>query len=268
MDVREFELAMLERFPLCWAEPWDNVGLAVGDPDAAVTGVAVALDATPRNIRRAAAEGCNVLLTHHPVWIDPPRRLAPRAADAGYAGSALYEAVRSGVSIVSLHTNLDRSPEARAALPALVGMAPESSLEHAQDPDLPGLGAWCALDEPLSLRDVAEKAGAAFGCVPRVWGEAASPVRKAAFLGGSLGDFGVEAARLGADVVVAGEAGYHVCQDVLERGVSLVLLGHDRSEEPLTRVLADAAAQVAPDSTVRVLPTEYQWWSANEGAFE
>ena len=44
------------------------------------------------------------------------------------------------MSIVSLHTNLDRSPEARAALPALVGMAPESSLEHAQDPDAPGLG--------------------------------------------------------------------------------------------------------------------------------
>ena len=122
------------------------------------------------------------------------------------------------MSIISLHTNLDRSYEARVRLSELLGAEPMSSLEHVDDPEACGLGALTTLDEPCSLRDLATRAATAFGSDPRVWGEADRPCRTVAILGGSLGDFGDLAIAAGADVIVTGEAGYHVAQDLALRG--------------------------------------------------
>ena len=41
------------------------------------------------------------------------------------------------------------------------------------------------------------------------------------------------------------EAGYHVCQDLAARGLGIILLGHDASEQPFTKVLADATHEIA-----------------------
>lgn len=76
------------------------------------------------------------------------------------------------MSIISLHTNLDRSHEARVRLSDLLGAKPISSLEHADEPELTGLGALATLNDPCSLRDLAARAAQAFGSDPRVWGEA------------------------------------------------------------------------------------------------
>ena len=40
---------------------------------------------------------------------------------------------------------------------------------------------------------------------------------------------------------MTGEAGYHVAQDLALRGLSVILLGHDRSEEPFVDILMNSA---------------------------
>lgn len=89
------------------------------------------------------------------------------------------------MSIISLHTNLDRSHEARVCLSKLLGAAPVSSLEHVDDPEATGLGALATLNDPCTLRDLATRAATAFGSNPRVWGKADRPCRTVAILGGS-----------------------------------------------------------------------------------
>ena len=69
MIVAELERALLARYPKTDTEPWDHVGLSVGDPAAEITGVACALDATEANVRRAQEASANVLLTHHPISV-------------------------------------------------------------------------------------------------------------------------------------------------------------------------------------------------------
>ncbi|MDO4443382.1 MAG: Nif3-like dinuclear metal center hexameric protein, partial [Slackia sp.] len=59
-----------EMFRPCDAEPWDRTGLLVGDAAAPLAGVACALDPTLDAIERAEACGANVLLTHHPAFLD------------------------------------------------------------------------------------------------------------------------------------------------------------------------------------------------------
>ena len=133
MIVAELERALLARYPKTDAESWDHVGLSVGDPAAEITGVACALDATEANVHRAQEAGANVLLTHHPIYIKAPEAFCPSDSARLQCSAALYEAARCGVSIISLHTNLDRSHEARAGLSELLGATPASSLEHVDD---------------------------------------------------------------------------------------------------------------------------------------
>lgn len=266
MIVAELERALLARYPKTDAESWDHVGFSVGDPAAEITGVACALDATEANVHRAQEAGANVLLTHHPIYIKAPEAFCPSDSTRPQCSAALYEAARCGVSIISLHTNLDRSHEARVRLSDLLGAKPIGSLEHADEPELTGLGVLATLHDPCSLRNLAARAAAAFGSDPRVWGEADHPCRTIAILGGSLGDFGVLAIAAGADVIVTGEAGYHAAQDLTLRGLPVILLGHDRSEEPFVDILMNSTvdAGVDPRHAIKIL-NPCQWWTVTKG---
>lgn len=266
MIVAELERALLARYPKTDAEGWDHVGLSVGDPDDEIRGVACALDATRDNVQHALEAGANVLLTHHPVYIKAPEAFCPPSAMRPQCSAALYEAARCGVSIISLHTNLDRSHEARVRLSDLLDAEPMSSLEHVNGPELTGLGALATLNDPCTLRNLATRTATAFGSDPRVWGDADQPCRTIAILGGSLGDFGELAITAGANVIVTGEAGYHVAQDLALRGLPVILLGHDRSEEPFVDILMNSAvdAGVDPRHAIKIL-NPCQWWTVTKG---
>ncbi len=266
MIVAELERALLARYPKADAEGWDHVGLSVGDPAAEITGVACALDATEANVRRAQEAGANVLLTHHPIYIKAPEAFCPPDSARPQCSAALFEAARCGVSIISLHTNLDRSHEARTCLSELLGAEPVSSLEHVGEPEFNGLGALATLHDACNLRDLANRTATAFGSDPRVWGDARHACNTVAILGGSLGDFGELAITAGADVIVTGEAGYHVAQDLALRGLPVILLGHDRSEEPFVDILMNSAvdAGIDPRHAIKIL-NPCQWWTVTKG---
>ncbi len=85
------------------AEEWDNVGLQVGDPRAPLERVLIALDPSTAAIQAAQAAGAQALVTHHPLIFSPLKRLTPDNA----TGAAIWTAVRSGVAVISAHTNLD-----------------------------------------------------------------------------------------------------------------------------------------------------------------
>ena len=265
MLVSDLLSYLLGRYPVTDAEEWDHVGLSVGDPAAQIEAVACALDATEANIRRAHRLGANVLLTHHPIYIKAPSAFAPHEASLPQASAAVYAAARLGVSVISLHTNLDRSLEARTCLCGLLDVTPLSSLEFKDDPESTGLGAIAELDEERTLNNMANIVARAFDSAPRVWGKPSKSCRRIAILGGSLGSFGELALDAGADTVITGESGYHVAQDLSIRGLGVILLGHDRSEEPFVDILMNSCidAGISPSHAHRILNPR-QWWTVTE----
>ena len=124
--VSDVVAAVDRRWPLAWAFPWDRVGLAVGDPAAEVLGVFCTLDPTPRALGEAVAAGCNVLLTHHPAFMEPLDAVVPHAGMSGMP----YAAAAVGVALINAHTNLDRAPDGADALPRAAGLAPGLPLER------------------------------------------------------------------------------------------------------------------------------------------
>lgn len=117
--------ALLTRFPAIWAEEWDRVGLIAGDPATPVGAVLVTLDATAEAVERAHEAGAQVLLTHHPPYLESPDTVTRMRGPAG----TLEAALRLGVCVISLHTNLDRSPAGGDALPVALGLTVEGPLE-------------------------------------------------------------------------------------------------------------------------------------------
>jgi len=104
--VRDVARIVERAAPPALALPDDNPGLQAGDPDAPVRGVLVALDPTPAAVARAAAARASLLVTHHPLLMDPLRRVDT----AGATGAALAAALRAGIAVYSAHTNLDAAP--------------------------------------------------------------------------------------------------------------------------------------------------------------
>lgn len=265
MTVDELATFLLYEYPVDTAEPWDHVGLSVGDPAASIAGVAVALDATMGSLRAAREVGANVLVTHHPVYIKAPDMFAPNDSSRPCSSAVVYEAARTGVSIISLHTNLDRSLAARNRLCDMIGISRHSSLEFPADSASIGLGAVGEVPRN-SLEALTARCADVFDTMPRAWGDPASPVTRVAVLGGSLGSFGELALAAGADAIVCGEAGYHICQDLAARGCAVVLLGHDRSEEPFVDILANSIKRAGVDAeAIHTIDSPAQWWTYTKG---
>lgn len=130
VTVGDVERLLDELFPFAWAEPWDRSGLLVGDPSTVVSRILVTLDPTHQALSLAAAHGANVLVTHHPVFLEPPAVLSPGYGSAGVA----FEAASLGIALLNCHTNLDRAPAGADSLPLAVGLTPGEPLEKGRQP--------------------------------------------------------------------------------------------------------------------------------------
>lgn len=273
MTVGELEQRLFGFFPREDAESWDKPGLAVGDRAQGVARVAVGLDMSATNVIAAHAAGCNVLVTHHPPFIsDAPREFGPEAQpQASGPGRMIYEAALRNVSAIAMHTNVDRAIATRERFAELMGCACAGNCEFMFDPccDMHGKGLGALLvpdwDDASTLGLVAEVAARSFATRPRVWGDSDRPVERIAFLNGSWSDPATYECCVseGVDCLVVGETRYHMCVDA-QPYLSIVELGHDRSELPIVDVLVDALAScgVEESSIVDLRGVEDAWWTA------
>jgi dinuclear metal center YbgI/SA1388 family protein len=99
MQLKEL-LEVLEAIaPTRLAEPWDNVGLLVGDPAQEVSRAMLTIDYTAEVAAEARSERCDLIVAYHPPIFEPLKRIG--------GSSLIHDAIRRGVAIYSPHTALD-----------------------------------------------------------------------------------------------------------------------------------------------------------------
>lgn len=103
MLIADLEHILDTLAPFSLAEEWDNSGLQVGDREAAVQRILVALDLTMPVMDEAVSLECDTILTHHPVFFTPVRRLV----ESDPRERMLRAAVARGINVIACHTNLD-----------------------------------------------------------------------------------------------------------------------------------------------------------------
>ena len=263
LTVGALEQALLASYPAEDAEEWDRTGITVGDPADLVRGVAVALDPTIEAVHAAAAAGANVLLTHHPAFIEPIDSFRPAASVAENPGALVWAAIKEGVSLVNYHTALDVSADAQRMLPGMLSLSFQRVLEPTDPSGTKGYGQVCAVGEAdgsLTLAQLAARCTSVFGRQPRVWGDFARPLARIVTTTGSVGGLGRACLRERIDCLVAGEVKYHEALALAEAGLAIIELGHDVSELPFAAVLAAAARRVGvPEDAIKVLDQGDNW---------
>lgn len=262
--IGALEGALLERFPAEDAESWDRTGLIVGDPGREVTGVAIALDPTVKAVRAAKVCGANVLLTHHPAFLEPPASFAPLETGLYGPGSVVWEAISSGVALMNFHTTLDVSTEAAYMLPGFLGLELAGIVERVTD-DGRGYGQLCRVrqdDAPMSLRNLAARCLSVFGRPARVWGDPDQPIDTVVTCTGSVGSLLDSCVGMSVDCIICGESRYHNVLAANEAGLCVIELGHDVSELPLCAILAQAVVSLGyPEGDVSILDQSSNWFT-------
>ena len=103
LKVREIIRLLEEWAPPVLQESYDNSGLIVGDRDQVVDKVLVSLDCTEEIVSEAEAEGAGLIVAHHPIVF----RGLKSFTGASYVERVVMRAIKSGISIYAIHTNLD-----------------------------------------------------------------------------------------------------------------------------------------------------------------
>lgn len=85
------------------AEPWDNVGLLLGDPAQPVQKIMVALDVDQALAAEAITAGADLIVVHHPLIFKGLTRIRTDSPQ----GKLLADLITAGIAVYAAHTNLD-----------------------------------------------------------------------------------------------------------------------------------------------------------------
>lgn len=84
-------------------ESYDNSGLLVGDPSTEITGIMVSLDCTEDVLEDAISQGCNLIISHHPIVFGGLKRFN----GSNYVQRTVMKAIKNDLLLYAIHTNLD-----------------------------------------------------------------------------------------------------------------------------------------------------------------
>lgn len=214
--------AVIDRLaPFGTAEPWDNVGLLVGEGELPVARALLCLDVTPAILREAQQTGAQLLISHHPVIFDPLRQLAFDSLPA--------QLVRAGVAVISAHTNLDVAVDGvNDCLAEALGLTELTGLQRCEN------GGWLGrigrLPAPIEWEELVRLVKSALRCRGVRVAPGSRPVSTVAVGGGACASLLSEAAARGADAFITADIKHNVWYDAARLGLCLMDAGHFETE--------------------------------------
>ena len=222
--VREIEAALFEWAPKALAMDWDNVGHLLGGPEDRVSRVLVALDITEAVADEALAQGCELIVSHHPVmnckWLPVQSVREDRPQ-----GHLLLKLLRNHVSAICMHTNLDAAQGGvNDLLAQALHLADPVPLNDSQ------IGRYGTLQSPMALPEFVRSVCRTLKCNGVRYAGAGRPVSRVAVGGGACGDFEADAIAAGCDTFVTSDLGYHQFLDAAGKGINLIDAGHFPTE--------------------------------------
>jgi dinuclear metal center YbgI/SA1388 family protein len=197
-------------WPATASETWDYPGLMLGSNSQPVARVLLTVDVTIAVITEARTRDCQLIISHHPMFLRGVHELGEQTLK----GALATLAIRSEIAIFSAHTNADfvaaGVTESLALALGLTNLQPlEPETGHGRVGEVP---TQSLLD---FARGVARALAPTAGGV-RVSGDSAQSVQRIAVAGGA-GDSLLDAALAsGADVFVTSDLRHHPVQDAVE----------------------------------------------------
>ncbi|HEX8646452.1 MAG TPA: Nif3-like dinuclear metal center hexameric protein [Thermoleophilaceae bacterium] len=224
---------------LLGAGGWDDYcpnGLQVIGRDE-VEKVVTGVSAHRELFERAAGAGAHLVLCHHGIFW----RSTPQTVGVQMKGrlKALFDA---DMSLAAYHLPLDEHPELgnNALICDGLGLRRGERFGEVAGKLTGFVG---VADEPLTPDELAGRCGRLFGREPLVLGGGPQAVRRVGIVSGGAAHLIAEAAELGLDAFVTGEAEEPSLADAAELGVTLLACGHYATEVVGIRRLGEVVAE-------------------------
>lgn len=244
MKVKELTDWLNGVYPSDMAEHWDNVGLLVGDDDAEVTHVFLALDLTETTLEEAVRAGADMIITHHPMIFEGQKKINNHS----FTGRRILKLIRNGIQYYAMHTNYDvlGMAELSADYLKLTDREVLSVTEETED-GCEGFGRVGMLPEQMTLRECGDfvKKALALHDV-RVYGDPDRLVQKAAVCTGSGKSMIPDALAKGAQVYVTGDIDHHTGIDAVAAGLPVIDAGHYGTEYIFMEAMKKKLSQKFP----------------------
>ena len=221
--VCDIESFLYDWAPRDLAMSWDNVGLLVGDGDAEVHKVLVALDVTEAVAAEAVAVGADLIVAHHPlmncVW-----HKVQHVTTCDAQGRTITTLLKNGVSAICMHTNLDAAEGGvNDCLAQKLGLSGTIPLNEEKIGRIGTLS--CEIPLEQFLHDVVKS----LSCRGLRYRDGGRPVHRVAVGGGACGEYIPQALAQGCDTFVTSDLRYNDFLDT--RGLNLIDAGHFPTED-------------------------------------
>ncbi|MBR4237145.1 Nif3-like dinuclear metal center hexameric protein [bacterium] len=229
-----------ELYPESLKSSYDNVGLMVGSMTKDVKRVLLALDLTREVMDEAINNNIDLIITHHPVLFHP---LSMIDTDKD-PGSIIRDLIKYDIANYAMHTNFD-VVKMNDYLSSLIGIENKEILSESES-----LGVYGDI-KPTKVEDYILKVKKAFGIAScEYYGKENITISKVGIIGGS-GSSRIDAAKeKGLDLFITGDVSYSRGIEAKRLGVNVLDVGHF-VEHLFTDVLNEDLKNL--DSTLEVL---------------
>jgi len=224
--------AELEKMaPLRLAAAWDAVGLLVGSRQPDLTRVMTCLTLTPEVAHEAVAEGCDLIVSHHPFPFRPVARLT---ADS-VVGGILLDLMAAGIAVWSSHTAWDSAVGGiNDQLAKLCGLTDIAPIEPDGVDPRAGFGrlGTCPGSTVGDLaRHLKQSLAQGLGGAPvTIAGRRERAAGRVGIVCGSGGDAVAGVRRAGCMTLLTGEIKLHEALEAVAAGLAVIAVGHHASE--------------------------------------
>ncbi len=156
MKLKELCSYLDSAVPLSFQEGYDNSGLQIGQPDKEINSALLTVDVTEEVIAEAKNEGCEIIVSHHPVIFHALKKITGKS----FTEKIVLSAIRNDIAIYSSHTNLDNAPNGvNAKMAEKIGLVNIKVLSPLKN-KLLKLVTFIPEDHVLKVRDAIFNAGA------------------------------------------------------------------------------------------------------------
>jgi dinuclear metal center YbgI/SA1388 family protein len=256
--------ALGELWPPSGAEEWDAPGLVTGNLDQQVRSILLAVDAVDATVAQALDEGCDLLVTHHPLLM----RGVSSVAEERYKGSLIARLIRGNTALLAAHTNADVVATGTSAVMAdLLGITKTVPVTTSVHPGT-GLGRVGELPESMTLGDFARRVAEVLPATAqgvRVAGDYGQQVRRVALCAGAGDSLLAHPLVTSADVYITSDLRHHAAQESREQsalsdGPALIDVSHWAAEWLWLERAAQEIRDALPGVTVTVSDIRTDPW--------
>ena len=241
MKIREVT-DVIERFaPLSLQESYDNSGLIVGRPDDEVHKALLAVDVTDEVMDEAESEGCDMIITHHPIIFHALKRFN----SASNVERCVERAIRKGIALYACHTNLDSTPHGMSwRLAEMLGIENLQVLQPSPQTEGAGFGTVGELPQPQPTLGFLRHVARVTGCrAVRYSDVALSEVRRVAVCTGAGASLIGDAERAGAELYITADLKYNDFTPRASGRLTVADIGHFESEYCAIRILFEVLSK-------------------------